>query len=150
MRRQGITEQQKLFVDEYLRLRKQNGKQAAINAGYSEKTAQSQASQMLNKTNVKNYLKEREKKLEDDLRNEFFFDAIEARKEMYKIMKSGTASDRDKLTAAKDFLDRAGFKADSKIEVKGEIEANLKGKIEVKNPFEGLTTEQLLKLAEGK
>jgi Phage terminase, small subunit len=143
MRVYGITEQQKLFVDEYLKLRKQNGKQAALNAGYSEKTAQVQASQLLNKTNVKEYLKEREKYLEDELRSEFFFDALEARKEMYKIMKSEATSPRDKITVAMDFLDRAGFKSTNKVEVNAEI----KGTITTKNPFEGLTKEELLKIA---
>lgn len=37
------TGQQKLFVDEYLRLRKKNATQAAINAGYSPKSASSRA-----------------------------------------------------------------------------------------------------------
>jgi len=47
----GITPQQRLFVHEYLI--DLNGKQAAIRAGYSEKTAESQASRLLRKVKVK-------------------------------------------------------------------------------------------------
>lgn len=42
-----LTEQRKLFVDEHLKLRCKNATRAAINAGYSSKSAQSQASQIL-------------------------------------------------------------------------------------------------------
>ena len=113
----GTTLQQRMFVDEYLRLRKKNATQAAINAGYSPKSASSQASQLLNKANVAAYLKEREDALAQELREEFFFDALEARKEMYRIMIDPSADNRDKISVAKDFLDRAGFKPTDKTEV---------------------------------
>lgn len=45
-----LSNKQKLFVDEYMKDR--NGKQAAIRAGYSEKTAESQASRLLSKAKV--------------------------------------------------------------------------------------------------
>lgn len=47
----GLTPQQKLFAHEYLI--DLNGKQAAIRAGYSEKTAESQASRLLSNVKVK-------------------------------------------------------------------------------------------------
>jgi phage terminase small subunit len=103
-------EQQKLFVDEYLKLRKKNQTQAAINAGYSPKTAASQSSQLLKNPKVIKYLEEREKLLESELRQEFMFDALEARKVMYEILKNPESADKDRLAAAKDLLDRAGFK----------------------------------------
>lgn len=116
------TAQQKLFVDEYLKLRKSNQKEAAINAGYSPKSAESQASQLLKNPRVQKYLKEREEQLEADLRQEFMFDALEARKVMYKIMNSDDARDQDKINVAKDFLDRAGFKPSEKLEHSGSID----------------------------
>ncbi len=112
-----LTEQQKQFVLEYLKLRKANQTQAAINAGYSEKTASSQASQLLKNPKVQEFLKEEENKLAEDLRQEFIFDALEARKVMYRIMNNEGAKDSDRLSAAKDFLDRAGFKATEKVSV---------------------------------
>lgn len=117
----GPTGQQKLFVDEYLRLRKKNATQAAINAGYSPKSASAQASQLLKNPIVLEYLNEREEAITQELRQEFIFDAIEARKVMYEIMKKEDAEDRDKINVAKDFLDRAGFKPTDKLEVQGNM-----------------------------
>lgn len=112
-----IKEQQKQFVMEFLKLRKANQTQAAINAGYSERTAASQASQLLKNPKVQEYLQEQESQMAEELRREFFFDALEARKVMYNIMKSESSKDSDKLSAAKEFLDRAGFKATEKVSI---------------------------------
>ncbi|NLD31932.1 MAG: terminase small subunit [Trichococcus flocculiformis] len=132
------TGQQKLFVDEYLRLRKKNQTQAAINAGYSEKSASSQASQLLNNPKVLEYLNEREKAIIQELQQEFMFDALEARKVMYEIMKKEDAENRDKINVAKDFLDRAGFKPTDKVEHSGNMSIN--------NPFDGITTDDIKKV----
>lgn len=56
---------QKLFCDWYIKLA--NGTQAAIRAGYSEKTAYSIASENLMKPEVKAYIKERMRNLEEVL-----------------------------------------------------------------------------------
>lgn len=105
------TRQQKLFVNEFLKLRKKNQTQAAINAGYSPKSASSQAYQLLQNPIVLEYLEKRESQLEKEFKREFFFDAVEARSVMQKIMNDKDAKDSDKIAVAKDFLDRAGFKA---------------------------------------
>ena len=115
----ALREQQKRFVDEHLRLREKNATAAAIAAGYSEKSASSQASQLLNNPKVLEYLKQRKSQLHQDLRREFMFDALEARKVMYSIMEDPAAQDADRLRAAKDFLDRAGFKPEEKIQHAG-------------------------------
>ncbi|EAG1758607.1 terminase small subunit [Listeria monocytogenes] len=116
-----IRSQQKDFVEHYLALRKKNATQAAIRAGYSEKTAASQASQLLKNPKVLEYLKKREDAMIKELREEFVFDALEARKVMHKIMKSPLAKDSDRISAAKDFLDRAGFKPIDKVEHSGSL-----------------------------
>lgn len=131
-----LNEQRKQFVDEYIRLRCKNAKQAAINAGYSPKSAQSQASQILNDPNVQDYLQQRKNELSQELKQEFVFDALEARKVMFDILQNPEAADRDRITVAKDFLDRAGFKPTEEVNLSGEL----------KNPFEGLTTEELRRL----
>ena len=131
-----LNEQRKVFVDEYIKLRCKNAKQAAINAGYSPKSAQSQASQILNDPNVQEYLKQQKEEISQGLRREFVFDALEAREVLHEIMKNPEASDRDRIAAAKDLLDRAGFKPTEEVNLTGDV----------KNPFEGLTTEQLMKL----
>ena len=109
-----LTEQRKLFVEEHLKLRCKNATQAAINAGYSEKSAAAQASQILKDTEVSAYLEERKSQIRRDLQQEFLFDALEARKTMYRIMQDENVPIKDRLTAARDFLDRAGFKATEK------------------------------------
>lgn len=54
-----MTDQQRLFADQYLILN--NGTKAAIAAGYSEKSARSQASQLLVLEEVEAYIEERRK-----------------------------------------------------------------------------------------
>ena len=131
-----LTEQRMQFVEEYLKLRCKNATQAAINAGYSAKSASAQASQILKDTEVSAYLEQRKSEMSRELRQEFIYDALEARKIMYDIMMKEDAADRDKIAVAKDFLDRAGFKPEEHVEIKGNI----------RDPFEGLTTEELRKL----
>ena len=55
----ALTEQRKTFIDEYLKLRCKNATQAAINAGYSKRTAHSQASNIMKDSEVIEYLKTR-------------------------------------------------------------------------------------------
>ncbi len=47
-----LTEQRKRFVKEYMALKCKNMRQAAINAGYSEKSAQQQASNLMKDNEV--------------------------------------------------------------------------------------------------
>ena len=133
-----LTEQKMLFVDEYLRQRCKNAKQAAISAGYSPKSAQSQSSQLLKDSEVAEYLKQRKSEISQELQQEFIFDALEARKVMFDILTNEESSDRDKIAVAKDFLDRAGFKPSDNVVVSGVVN----------NPMAGLTTEELKKLIE--
>lgn len=131
------TRQQKLFVDEYLKIRKSNATQAAINAGYSPKTASSQASQLLNNPKVFKYLEERERAIAQELQEEFIFDAIEARKVLYEIMKNPEARGMDRINAAKDFLDRAGFKPTEKIALNADVGVQIIDDIVVDEDEEG-------------
>ena len=110
-----MTQQQKTFADEFIKRRCKHGsaKEAAIAAGYSEKTAASIAYNLLQRDDIRDYIQERKSKLADELREEFLFDAIEARKVMNEILNNESSEDRDRLKAAIEFLDRAGFK-DSK------------------------------------
>lgn len=56
-----MTDQQRLFADQYLILN--NGTKAAIAAGYSEKSARSQASQLLVLEEIETYIEERRKEI---------------------------------------------------------------------------------------
>ena len=119
----GITGQQKAFIDEYIKFGRRNQTQAAINAGYSAKSAESQASQLLKNPKVSAYLEERENDITQAIKREFIFDALEAKKVMAQLMNDDEVPDNVRLSAAKDFLDRAGFKPVEKQEVdsKGEL-----------------------------
>src|SRR5699024_452343 len=118
-----ITGQQKAFIDEFIKFGRRNQKQAAINAGYSPKSAESQASQLLKNPKVSAYLEERENEITQAIKREFIFDALEAKKVMAQLMNDDEVPDNVRLSAAKDFLDRAGFKPVEKQEVdsKGEL-----------------------------
>lgn len=128
-----LTEQKKQFVEEYIKLKCKNQAQAAINAGYSPQSAASQACQLLKNTEVADYLKQRRSELAQALRDEFIFDALEAKKEMYKILTSADADNRDKITIARDFLDRAGFKPGEEVKLSGSVN----------NPFADLSVDEL-------
>lgn len=59
-----MNNRQKLFVTEYLI--DFNATQAAIRAGYSEKTARSQGQRLLTNVDIKNVIKEEREKLQDE------------------------------------------------------------------------------------
>lgn len=121
-----LTEQRKLFIDEYIKLHCKNATQAAKNAGYSHKTAHSQACDILKDAEVSTYFEARKKQLESELREQFVFEASEAFEVMRKIMNSPESKDSDRINIAKDFLDRAGFKPTDKIEVSQPIDDSIK------------------------
>lgn len=123
----GPTGQQKEFVDNYLKNRKKNQTQAAVDAGYSPKSASSQAYQLLQNPIVLEYLEKREKQLEKELKREFFFDAIDARRVLSEIMNDESAKDTDRANAAKDLLDRAGYKAVDVHEIQSTVNINADG-----------------------
>lgn len=98
-----------IFVTEYLK-NGNNGTQAAISAGYSEKTAYSQASRLLKSVEVQQYLNKTEQNLNRDLRQIFSEDAVEAYTVLKEIMLNPSSMDKDRITAARDILDRGGYK----------------------------------------
>jgi cupin superfamily acireductone dioxygenase involved in methionine salvage len=79
------------------------------------------------------YLEKREKQLEKELKREFFFDAIDARQVLSEIMNNPEAKDADRASAAKDLLDRAGYKAVDVHEIQASVNTNA----------DGLTNEEL-------
>ena len=119
-----LTEKQIAFSREYII--DYNATQAAKRAGYSEKTAYAQGSKLLKKTEIKEAVAKNLEEQEALLRQRFSSDAIVARKIMFNIMKDDDAPPAVRLNAAKDFLDRAGFKPVDK------QETNNTGDIDVK------------------
>lgn len=104
----GLTEKQEAFVNEYVR--DFNATQAAVRAGFSKRRASEIGYQLLQKTTVREAINALRSDIQQQLRLQFLNDALKARKVLYEIMVDPNASNRDKIVAAKDFLDRAGFK----------------------------------------
>jgi phage terminase small subunit len=64
----GLSEKHRLFLNEYLK--DLNGKQAAIRAGYSVKSAKVTASRMLTNDNLRSELSKRLKEIYDNYKND--------------------------------------------------------------------------------
>ena len=108
-----LSPKQLIFVQEYLR--SSNITAAAKAAGYSEQTAHSQGSRLLKHVKVQQYLNKNEQNLNRDLREMFVADAVEAYNVLKEIMMKPDAMDKDRLVAARDLLDRAGYKPVEKV-----------------------------------
>lgn len=119
-----LNTRQEKFAQEYWKTG--HGTNSAINAGYSKKSAHTQANLLLNNIKVQERIKELESQSRDELQQQFSRDAIEARKIMFNIMKSDDAPEHVRLSAAKDFLDRAGYKPveKSEVEMKAEVDVD--------------------------
>jgi hypothetical protein len=114
-----LTPKQRAFVLEYLKDR--NATQAAIRAGYSEASAHSQAHDLLKNPKVAEFLAQQEQQMVTDLREMFAKEAATAWRIICDIAKGkapngARVSARTMLDAAKDMLDRAGYKPTDKIQ----------------------------------
>ena len=116
-----LTDRQLRFVEEYVK--DYNATQAAIRAGYSEKTAHNSGHRNVKNGEIQEKIKELQELMRTQLQQQFSSDAIVARNIMLNIMSDEDAPEAVRLSAAKDFLDRAGFKPVEKQEVdsKGEL-----------------------------
>lgn len=108
-----LTPKQLLFANAYLK--HGNATQAAIEAGYSAKTAKVIASNNLTKVNVRRYIEDHKANLHTDLRELFIKDAINAYRVIAEIMTDPDTNKRDRLAAARDLLDRAGYKPTDRV-----------------------------------
>ena len=104
----ALTEKQRRFVEEYIK--DYNATQAALRSGYSEKTASTSGYRNTKNDEIQQAIKERQNEIREQLQQQFSSDAVIARKIMFDIMHDDDAPDNVRLSAAKDFLDRAGYK----------------------------------------
>lgn len=114
-----------IFVTEYIK-NGNNATHAAIAAGYSEKTASSQGSRLLKSVEVQQFLNTTQQNLNRDLRTMFTEDAVKAYRVLTEIMEDPTAQHKDRLVAARDLLDRAGYKPIDKVVSDTLIEYSIK------------------------
>lgn len=113
----GLTPKQNAFVIEYLI--DYNATKAAVRSGYSKRSAEVTGHRLLRKAKIYEAINKKVDELASDLREKFILDAIVARDVMLEVLNDPDASDRDKINAAKDLLDRAGFVAVTKKERSG-------------------------------
>ena len=112
-----------------------NAVQSAIGAGYSENYAVGRGYELLENVGIKQYIC----KLNEKAQDERILTAKE-RQAMLSDIAKGPAATQDRLRAI-DILNKMTGEYVTKIE--GSVSAN------INNPFEGLTTEELRRLAEG-
>lgn len=110
-----------------------NAAWSAVQAGYSQKFAGQNAGKLLKNTNIAEYIRELTEKAQD----ERILTARERQAMLSDIAKKGLQT-QDRLRAI-DILNKMTGEYVTKIE--GSVSAN------VNNPFEGLSTEELRKLA---
>lgn len=103
-----LSTQQILFATSYMK--HGNATQAAIEAGYSERTAKQQGSRLLTNVDIKKYVEKQKANINRDLRTMFVDSAVDAYNVMLQIMNDPLAPPKDRLVAARDLLDRAGYK----------------------------------------
>lgn len=113
----ALTNQQQMFVAEYLKQRCKNAAGAARAAGYSPHTAAAQACHLLKKPEIKRLIESELARMEAELRQSFLFDAMVARDVLHSILNNPGARDGDRLAAARDVLDRSGFKAKDRMDI---------------------------------
>lgn len=118
----GLTDKQDAFVKEYVQ--NNNAKQSAINAGYSERTAKEQGYQLLQNPLVKNAIDQAKHERDMFMQEQFKAGAIEAYNALMGIIRDPEANQQHRVSASKDILDRAGFKATIKTENTLEVNYN--------------------------
>lgn len=122
------TDMELLFCSYYVKTA--NGTQSAINAGYSEKTAQTAASNMLKKEKIQAQINNLRLEAEGSIRAYFLSEAVSALQTLKDLKDDPDAPAMVRYNAAVQFLDRAGFKPPEK----QEIESNQNIKVEFNIP----------------
>lgn len=107
-----LSPKQLIFVQEYLK--SNNITHAAKAAGYAEGSAHVQGSRMLKNDKIQRYLNKKEQNLNRDLRELFVEQAQMAFKTMVDLAEN-SPQDNVRYSAAKDILDRAGYKPVDKV-----------------------------------
>lgn len=118
-----LTERQYKFVQFYLDLN--NGTAAAIKAGYAESGAHVEASRMLRNPKIAAALKAIKEERREAVMNRLANMAAEAVTELYEIAMN-SESDKVRVAALKDILDRSGYKPVEKRETQIGMDAEIR------------------------
>ena len=112
----GLTKGMRRFVTAYIANGYENATKAAIEAGYSPKTAHVKGSQLLADEAVKSALAKAQASREQAIRQRMRARADRAINLLQAIIDDETAAPRDRINAANSLLDRCGYKATERIE----------------------------------
>lgn len=132
----ALNNMQLKFIDEYIK--SPNATQAAIKAGYSEKTAYSQGQRLLKHDEIKATLKERT----ESIRSNNILTATERMEILSNIALDREARENDKIKAI-DTLNKMDATYITQIDM-----TTNQNVVVTENPLKGLTTEELRKLAD--
>lgn len=139
-----MSAKQKFFCEAYAACN--NAKQAAIEAGYAKKSAAMVDCENLTKP----YLREYVDYMQQKTTTKHILSAIERKEILTQMALDENLSPKDRR-AAIDVLNKMTGEYATKVEVGGEFKVNeevkQETKVTVSNPYEGLTKEDLLKLA---
>lgn len=136
----NLNERQLKFAERYVETGKKQ--QSAIDAGYAEAGAHVTASELLKNPKVQEAIQELREARQADMRNRFVTEAENAMKVMLEIMNDPEEKGQTRYNAAKDILDRAGYKPGEKVEHTGKDG----GAIEITDPKQQLL-DRLAKLS---
>lgn len=114
----SLTPKQKAFADYYIQLG--NATQAAIKAGYSEKTANRIASENLSKLDIQKYIKERNKALE----SRTIADMKEVKEFWTNMLRDSEIEPKDRLKAS-EFIAKTNGAFIDKLEHSGNINSDI-------------------------
>ena len=106
-----MTEKQKLFCEEYLI--DLNATQAALRAGYSEKTAYSIGNENLKKPEIQEYIQKRLKEKEDAEKFEKIKAWTKVAVEAAEMIYNGAGRGAEKKAYVLEYLNSKGYKLDS-------------------------------------
>lgn len=134
----SLTKLQKKFAEYYSQGYRQG--EAARLAGYSSKSADSQAVDNLKNPQIIEYIEELNKASKLALRLRFSGMATTAYNELTKVLLDEDTPPQTKANVAKMILDYAGMEEPKQV--------NLTADVKTVNPFDGLTTEELRKLVD--
>lgn len=142
-----MSPKQKAFCESYAA--SNNATQSAIEAGYSKKTAKNVGSENL----AKDYLMKYIQFLQNKTTSKKVLSATERKEILTEMILDKGASLKDRQRAL-EILNKMTGEYTQKLDVGGEFKVNeevkVEQKVEIKDPFQGLTKEQLIALAEMK
>ena len=117
-----LTPKQRQFAEFYHET--SNGTRSAINAGYGEAGASTEAHRLLKNPKIREYLDELQKERRERVQARLSSMSEKIAEELYNLALNAE-NENVRLSAFKDLLDRGGFKPTDKVETKNDTNAKI-------------------------